>query len=62
MMTSLAVMIPVSILVMACMGAVRVADKQCPHLRAAKKANKKRPQAPTADVLEEKRNNTVHQL
>ncbi len=51
MMASLAVIIPVSLLAMACAGAARIADKQCPHLNAARKVNKKRPQAPTADVL-----------
>ena len=43
MMASLSVVIPVSFLMMVCAGAVRIADKQCPHLGAARKANKKTP-------------------
>ena len=50
MMVSFAVVIPVLFLMMVCVGTARVADKQCPHLRAARKANKKRPQALSADV------------
>ena len=43
MMVSLAVIILVSFLMIFCAGAVRIADKQCPHLGAARKANKKTP-------------------
>ncbi len=41
MMVSLAVIIPVSFLAVACMSAVRIADKQCPHLGAARKAGRR---------------------